>query len=283
MGEHDPSSLSSHLRHLLSLLGCYNPLQSLSYRGTLQTLASLNPLDFRKVGVVQDEEYSLLLLKKIILSTFELLCVSLELVHDVRYSYEEVKSILLSVEQFNKYCSDLARKPISLYGSLPSSSRLSRKRMLGLEIELADLTEVYIRSHVKWLASTLYSNLSSQNLLHLVKFERSFSKALLGLIATYTSLVNAGSGTLKEFVSLEMISMEPSNNGVSWMDCLIPGAQSEILRIASRDVFNRIWNNVAENLVAKAQPVLAGGWIMKEFVPWLSTASQHPGILLKYN
>ena len=273
--------LTSHLRYLLSVLR--DRSSSLSYQSSIQTLTSLNELissTFRKVGVDGVKHYSILLLRKILLTTFELLCVSTELIQDIQYSYVECKSILVAVEEFNSHSVSISsgqtfpgrRKSISFPTSLHKSS---------LTIEFSDLVDVYITSHVEWLSSLIFDQPSVENLLHLACFEKSFARGFLGIVATYTSMLNIGirdSGKRRVYVSEEMFALNSLNT--SWLDCLVPGAQSEPLRLACRDILNILWGKVAESLLSRAQPILQGGRIVVKLIPQLTEASRHAGCFL---
>lgn len=271
MVELSSSCLASLLRQLLSILKNRSP-QTYDYRDTVKSeSAAALGLDrliasvFSKVGGVQDAVYSTFLLKRIILSRFRLLCGSSELIQDVIYSFEEFKNILLAMEMFNHHC--LVTCP-------------PRTRIPGQTIEVLELINAYIESHVEWLSSTLTSKPLSENVLHLARFESNFSQALLGLIVNYTSLLNssASDGGLQKYVSEDMFSRCSSPDNISWSDCLIPGAQSETLKKACKDNLNRLWGRVADSLAARAQPLLLGEWNSKKSVPWFFKASQLTGV-----
>lgn len=279
MDPSSPSSIASQLRHLLSLLRKYSP-QTLSYRGSVHpgaaaSLRHLIPSVFNKVGVVQDVEYSVQLLRRLILARFELLCVSTELIYDVRYSYTEIRDILLVLEAFNHHCLGTT-VTLSSQGSedtsRPTFRYLSKERQHGHVLELSNLIDAYINTHTKWLYSNLSGTPSSKNILHLAQFESSFTRALLGLLATYTSLLTR---KRKEYVSEEMFSMCLSQESISWSDCLIPGAQSEIVWRTYHNVSRRLWSKVAEGLLARAQPVFvasSGHWQWEFITELLKTS-----------
>lgn len=258
--------LPPQLRRLLPLLS-HSPL-TLSYRESVRPEAereATTPLQllvlyvFNKVGVVPEVEYSRLLLKKLILTRFTLLCASSEVIHDVEYSFDEFKEILLAVELFNGRCLDSVKQQSKSSATFTLIKTPSRSNCI---IELADLMDAYINTHTEWLSSSLSSTSSSGDLLFLAQFESSFSRALLGNIATHTSLLS--SGRTMKFVSEEMFNLLSSKEAVGWLDCLIPGAQSEMMRRTCNDVLLRLWSKVAEDLVMRAQPVAMGGCYEEE-------------------
>lgn len=273
--------LASYLHHLLLLLRHHN-LGSLSYRSVIQqesraaleqTITSI----LEGGGVAHENTYSLLLVKKIILTSFELLCASLELVQEVKYSYDELKAILLIVERFNANWHQFNLGAASV---CVKASHLSTERRACPAIELSSLINVYLKSRVDYLASSFSKKPSPETLLHLVQFERSFSLALLAMIATFTTLLNTtgrDAPKKRQFVSAEMFVMHSTPDNITWLDCLLPGAQSETLRTAYADIFSRLWGRVADTLIARAQPLLVGSWTSEQFVPWLHKASQSAG------
>lgn len=272
--------LAPYLRHLLLQLREHNR-GSLSYRGVIrpesrEALKRTIDSTFQGGGVAQGKEYVALLLKKVVLVSFEVLCASLEIVQEVEYSYSELKDILLSVEHFNKNSDNAQLQVRALY--------LSTKRTACWRIELSSLIEAYLKSRIHFLASALSNkpSLEIENILHLVQFEQSFSRALLAMIATFTSLLNVTDRETqkkRQFVSAEVFSMHSVPGGVTWSDCLIPGAQSETLRTASMDISSILWSRVADVLLSRAQPLLSGSWTMEQLVPWLHTVSQNTGMM----
>lgn len=268
-----PLDLTSHLRRFLSILRDYDP-QTLSYRSAISTLVPLNQLIASSIFRDGQSEYTTLLMRKVVLTLFELLCASSELIREVKYSFLELEKILAAVEQFSHHCSDgksvRAQRP----------SYLTKKRKVCQTIDISSLIDVYLKSRVEWLVSALSNKPSSESLLHLVQFEHSFFRALLAAIATYTSLLltDRDSGKKKQFVSAEMFSVH-SKNTISWSNCLIPGAQSESLTIVCSDTFRRLWNRVAETLVERVQPLLVGNWNTQPFILWMRAASHNTGIL----
>lgn len=273
--------LASYLRHLLvhlrehnqGSLSYYDVTRSKSREALKRTIDST----FQDGGVAQGKEYVALLLKKVMLVSFEVLCASLELVQEVEYSYSEFKDILLSVEHFNNTNSDNTHTHVHM-----RASYLSTKRTACWHIELSSLVEAHLMSRVHFLASALFNRPSPDSLLHLVQFEQIFSRALLAMIATYTSLLNVTDRKMqqrRQFVSAEVFSMHSLLDEVTWSDCLIPGAQSETLRTAGIDILSRLWSRVADELISRAQPLLSGSSTMEKSVPWLHRVSRNPGIL----
>ena len=263
-------SLATYLRHLLLQLPPEQDEGPLSYRDVIrpeseeallrQFLDSTLQSGHGR-GVAMEREYVALLLSKVLLTSFELLCTSMELFQEVEYSYAEFEKILLSVEQLN---------------SIPKKTSCQR-------IELSSLIEAYLKARVRFLTSALSNKPSIEFLLQVIELEHGFSRAFLAMTATYTSLLSITDKDRlrkRHFVSAKVFSMNSSPT-VTWSDCLIPGAQSDTLRRACTEVFSTLWNRVAEVLIARAQPLLPGGWTMEQFVPWLRTTLNIKGKLIE--
>ena len=271
--------LATYLRHLLLQLPRELDEGPLSYRDVIrpeseeallrQFLDSTLQSGHGR-GVAMEREYVALLLSKVLLTSFELLCTSMELFQEVEYSYAEFEKILLSVEQLN---------------SIPVVDRsfpLPTKKTSCQRIELSSLIEAYLKARVRFLTSALSNKPSIEFLLQVIELEHGFSRAFLAMTATYTSLLSITDKDRlrkRRFVSAKVFSMNSSPT-VTWSDCLIPGAQSDTLRRACTEVFSTLWNRVAEVLIARAQPLLPGGWTMEQFVPWLRTTLNIKGKLI---
>ena len=279
--------LTFHLRHLLSLLSSHVPPAELNYRRSTEATVPLSELvstTVQNVGVLPVAEglYSLLLLKKIILTAFELLCVSLELTQDIQYSYAQCKDICTAIEEFNQLSPTVRHQLFSRTKVHSQASQSEPTGNISYFIKFADLVDVYITSHVKLTASHIIDEPSLESILLLSRFESSFSWALLGLVATYTSLLKTSIRKLV-YVSEEMFSVNlPEGSEVSWSDCLMSGFQSDLLRVTCLDIQTRLWGGVAERLIASVQPVLTGAWAIEKLVPQLTKASQHAGYLHYY-
>lgn len=268
--------LASCLRNMLFLLQLRD--QTLSYRNTVrqESKASLLEMTSRLEGgdVTLEREYIALLLKKVVLTSFEVLYASVEVIQEVKYSYAELKDILVSVEQFNHQFFKQVRPRC-----LPTRAlHLYTQGRCCQAIELSSLIDVYLKSRVMCLASSLSKKPSSDTLLRLVQFEKGLCAALLAMIATYTSLLNTSDKDVskrRQFISAEVFSLNLSPDNITWSDCLVPGVQSETLKACGADILSRLWNRVAENLVARA--TLMESWTMELLLPWLHTASQYTG------
>ncbi len=288
------AQLASILRCLLSLIEqrptnflCRDVLQN--YGGN--SLKNLTKSTFHEVGVSGLGSYSLLLLREIILSTFKAFCLCVEVDQDIQYCYSELKNICEAVEEFNQLLSNTSQSSSTNGGVLQrkktSTSPLSPVTLTenvssDWTIEFADLADVYVKTHTTWITSIFFKNPTLVDILHLSKFESSFSRALLGTVATYTSIIKTtsitGASQKMEYVSDEMFSATSSDDKITWLDCLIPGAQSETLRLVHRDISGRLWRKVAENLITQVHQVLLfDSWALEEYIPHLSLLSQHPG------
>ena len=269
--------LSEHLRHLISQAKKPTDDGRHSYHRCLEGRPSLNDLSsevfaFRAASSVKGrgrclsskQLFSLQLLKKIILTQFELLFVSAELQDDVEYAFGE--------------CRCLCEHTVLLNAKMSSIRTSSHTKCL----QFADFADVAISTQTQLLLSTIIHHPSVKTIVSLAKFEHNFISALTAIFATYTSLFlpPVGSQKLKTvFVSEEMFSMAQKST-LSWLDCLIPGAQSEILRVTVRELLARLWGRVASHLVATLQPLTAGGESTEAVVMLLGDALKHPGLLV---
>ena len=206
--------------------------------------------------------FSLQLLKKIILTQFELLCVSSELQDDVEYAFGEYRCLCEHTALFN---AEMA--------SIQTSKNQSKC------LQFADFADLAISTQTQLLLNAITHRPSVKTIITLVKFEHNFISALTAIFATYTSLFlpPMGSQKLKTvFVSEEMFSMAQKST-LSWLDCLIPGAQSEILRLTVKELLARLWGSVASHLVAVLQPLTIGGESTEAVVMLLRDSLKHPG------
>ena len=271
--------LSEHLRYLISEAKKATDAGRHSYYSCLEGKPSLNDLSGevfaassakgRGPRLLSKQLFSLQLLKKIILTRFELLCVSAELQDDVEYAFGECRCLCEHTVQFNAEMTSRSRK-----------STLHSKCL-----QFADFTDVAISTQTRLLSKIIIHHPSVKTIISLAKFEHNFISALVAIFATYTSLFlpSIGSQKLKTvFVSEEMFSMaQNSSNTLSWLDCLIPGAQSEVLRLTVREMLARLWGRVALHLVAALQPLtvghVGGGEGSETVVILLRDALKHPG------
>lgn len=287
-GDSPSDSVTTYLRSALALLENTSPFK-ISYRESTVARTPLTPLISSTFSDGVDL-YHVLLLRKLILLCFEVLCKSEEVVEDVQYSYGECKNILLSAEHFNQKCSSCSTtqliNPATRANRFPriSAAKFSRKTCktrLGLKIELSDFIDVYVSSHANFVSSLIVGDSMEQNLLTLVRFESSFAQALLGLMATHTSLLVHSQKHLPKtqvFVSEEMFAVHLSQGKASWLDCLVPGEQPDLMKRLFRDVFKRLWSSVAKILTIRSLLVVPGGWRPPDKLQPLVTAAKHSGM-----
>ena len=290
-----PHYFTSQLRYRLSLLRDRreygSPLSYRSFQNYSPSLSELTAADSYKEGVQLDEngqKYSALLLKKIILITFQLFCLSEELHQDVSYSYGECQKICLAVHEFNqRHCKDQNEYSYQTSSQhlRPCSYYRKKTACLNTSILHRDLIEVYITARAECITAALHSDCSVQNVLQLARFERGFLVALTGLVATFTSILSTSIkcriGGKKEsmFGPNELPSLQSTYPTViSWMDCLIPGAQSDVLKPIWKTTQCKLWSNVAQILIAQAQPMFEGGRILIQFLPQLVESTEHTGL-----
>lgn len=267
--------LSEHLRLLISEAKNATDDGRHSYHSCLEGKPSLSELSsevlaFRAASSVKGcgrrlsskRLFSLQLLKKIILTQFELLCVSSELQDDVEYAFGECRCLCEHTALFN---AEMA--------FIQSSKNQSRS------LQFADFADVAISTQTRILLSTITRHPSVKTIVSLAKFEHNFISALTAIFATYTSLFLPAVGSQKlkmVFVSEEMFSIAQKST-LSWLDCLIPGAQSEILRLTVKELLARLWGRLALHLVATLQPLTVGGESTETVGMLLRDALKHPG------
>lgn len=258
-GSSSPRSfIVSELRFLLSLT---SKQKTLTHREAVRqegsaSLQHLIPSVFSGVSQNAEKQYTILLLRRLLMARFELLCISSELTEDVKYSYAKMKDILLSLEEFNSHClGDTIERLVTATRATRDFRPISKEgQQSRTVIELASLMDVYTDARARQLCSVIYDSPSSEKIISLACFEKNLARALLGLIATYTTLFAKGKVQTRQrkFVSEEMFDFSES---VSWSNCLIPGAQSEVLWRTYNEVLRRLWSSVAEHLIAKVRPV----------------------------
>ena len=264
--------LSDHLKYLVSNTRKAKDgrkSQDQSYHSILEGRPALNEL-FSEVLAFNDDEgcgnrhvhkrqFSIQLLKKIILTQFELLCVSVELHNDVEYAFSEYRFLCEHISLFNS-------KMISTF---------CRSKCLMF----ADFADIAISTQTHSILKAFVVEASVANIVSWAKFEHGFISALTALFATYTSLLLPPDIPQKQnnvFVSEEMFSMAQSSS-LSWLDCLIPGAQSEVLRLTVKELISRLWGKVASNMVALLQPLIIGGERTEALLTLLRNALEHQG------
>ena len=267
--------LSEHLRHLISETRKATDGVHRSYHNSLERKPSLNELSNEVLALCacsastekgrghRPSSSSLQLLKKIILTQFELLCVSAELQDDVEYAFSECRCLCEHTALFN------ANMTSNIHTSNQSHKYL----------QFADFADVAISTQTQLLLNAIVHDPSIMTIVSLAKFEHNFISALTAIFATFTSLFipPVGSQRLKTvFVSEEMFSMAQKST-LSWLDCLIPGAQSEVLRLTVKDLLASLWGRVASHLVAVLQPLTVGGEHTEAVVALCRDAMEHPG------
>lgn len=278
--------LSEHLRHLQDSVRGASPKKIIRYQDCingkptlLELTAQLKNQHQNGGGVSQSpcngvQLYLVALLKRIFLAQFHLLCVCSELQSDVEYAFGELKTLCEFAEHYNTI--ELGKICCC---KLTDHSRLKSKFI----IQFSDLAEVLISSHSKLVTSRVMLNITPSSIVHIAHFESTFIRALLGTFATYTSLLkrpNDDTHHLKMvFVSEEMFSMT-QHSELTWLDCLIPGAQSEHLRVLGQQLTALLWKNVATELLAQAQPLVLGGSCVQRLVDQLTQAMEHQGMML---
>ena len=205
--------------------------------------------------------FSLQLLKRIILTQFELLCVSVELQNDVEYAFGEFRSLCEHTSHFN--------------GRLLSVPQQSKY------LEFADFADVAISTQTQVILNTFLYRPSIESIGTVAKFEQGFVSALVAMFATFTALLQPGGSQKMNmiFVSEEMFSIAQTSN-LSWLDCLIPGAQSESLRLIVKELIAKLWSGVTSHLVAHLQPLTLGGEYAESILTLLKEALQHKGQLV---
>ena len=265
--------LSEHLKYLLSRTrkstdgGRYGDQ---SYHSSVENRPPLNELVSETLAIdtaskgrghrlSPNQLFSLQLLKKIVLTQFELLCVSAELQNDVEYAFSECCSFCEHSSLFNT--------------KMTSVSHQSK------HFEFAEFADIAISTQTQLILNSFLHESSVNTVISLAKFEQGFLSALTAIFGTFTSLLlppRASKKLKAVFVSEEMFSMAKSSS-LSWLDCLIPGAQSEVLRLTVKDLINQLWSKVTSHLVAHLQPLTVGGEDVEAVLSLLRNALQHQG------
>ncbi len=203
--------LSQQLRHLQA----FTDVLPLSYNDCLQdSNIAKKLLAYKKVGghqIKKDREqtYCLEIVKHILLTQLELLCVSSELENDVEYSFSECKKICELTEKWTHLCS--------------GKDNYSNKTC-SLKMEFSDFSKRIIKSRSRLISRSILDCPTQSTLLSLVKFESVLVRALLGIFATFTSLLSSPSDPVDMvYVSDEMFALAQGRGKLTWKDCLIPG------------------------------------------------------------
>ncbi|MCG8622774.1 MAG: hypothetical protein MJE68_12360, partial [Proteobacteria bacterium] len=183
--------LSEHLRYLISEAKKATDAGYHSYHSCIEGSPSLNDLSGevfapssakgRGPRLSSKQLFSFQLLKKIILTRFELLCVSAELQDDVEYAFGECRCLCEYTVQFNAEMESQSQK----------SSHHSKC------LQFADFSDVAISTQTRLLLKSIASHPSVKTIISLAKFEHHFISALAAIFATYTSLFLPSIGSQK--------------------------------------------------------------------------------------
>lgn len=273
--------LSGRLRHLLHCRAQED--RPVSYRSCTEQLVPLRKVLERngllkprtRTGLSGGELYVLLLLKKVIVSHVQLLCVSEELKRDVKYAFAVLRELCAEIEHFNDGVSEICSRPSTHhhYSSLPTSLSFDVMGTCGLKLSFSDVSEVVLEVHSEKMASDILKAPLPERLLQQTRFEARFLRAFLGTFATYSSLLGHHRAA---FVSDEAFSLvEDDHQTATWLDCLIPGAQSDALKRTEHLLLADLWSRVSSKLTA--HHILTSSQKTANFVTTLSHIAQQDG------
>ncbi len=254
-------ALSERLRHLLRCKTVDSRL--VSYRSSTEHLVPLGtlveqacPREPQRYGHGRNASggvlYVLQLTKKVILAHFQLFCLSEELREDVHYAFDVFSDLCKVMESFNSRVPKLtcSHFPTTYHHYSPAPSTLLFDRMSACELKLCfgDVSEVLLASHSDQIVTDILKTPLPEQFLQQARFESQFLRALLGVIATHSSLLGIHKTA---FVSKEAFSLaEGGHRHVTWLDCLIPGVQSEKLRKTEHVLLVDVWSRVSLKLIA---------------------------------
>ena len=217
------TGLTQQLRHLqaccdeglpLSYDDCIKDVNIADRLLALQQFgAEGEPNEFLKDG---ERIYCLEIVKNVLLTQFELLCISNELENNVENSFSECKKIC----QLMEHCTSL------LCSHCDQQNSKSSRRPSTFKPDFCDFAKRIIQSRCKLISQAILHHSSKSTLLRLAKFESVLIRALLGIFATYTSLLhspNTKHTPKMMYVSEEMFALAHGQEKLTWMDCLIPG------------------------------------------------------------
>ncbi len=215
-----PPLLSILFQQLRQLQSCFDKDIPLSYSECVEDIYIAEKLlTLQKVEGHQrpkrDREYCLEVVRCILLTQLELLCVSTELENDVETSFSECKKVCELTEIWTRLSSP------------DGFTKTCRQQKSSLEF--CDFSKRIIRSRSKLISRFILDCLSQPTLLHIAKFESVLIRALLGIFATFTSLLSSSSAEHTAemiYVSDEMFALAQGRRKLSWKDCLIPGVCS---------------------------------------------------------
>ena len=252
--------LSQHLRQVLSCDSYSSAVEDRTLGDILADTESMVNLQLRgcerrrleprgtllKHGGILHAVY---LLKRIIMARFQLLCVSAELENDVEYAFTEFRTMCEAVEAYN--CSLIPK--LNKLSEIHHSASIACRPFEIHPMEFADFMKVVVFCHSERIASRLLPDVAAETVLQEAKFEAAFARALVGIFATYTNLLNeCCPKSTAVYVTEGMFSLSNS----SWLDCLIPGAESEGLRQTAQLLVADVWRCVSTALRTRNQPLL---------------------------
>lgn len=192
------SHLCSLLRHL------EKSKQRPSYSSSVHGLSSLSELVYATAstlgvgrrlesgyraaspGVIHNAEemYKMGLLKKCILTQFQLLCVSRELENGTEYVSETCREVVEAAELCNAQTTAVFRETKS------AQCRRWLKIQESNQLSFADFVETYVSSRSLCIAEQLLdSNCSPDKVLGIARTEATFIQALVAICATHSSLL----------------------------------------------------------------------------------------------
>ena len=203
-------------------------------------------------GVVM---YAIHLLRRVILAQFQLLCISEEVEKDIPYAYGEWRAICEAAESFNQQFAYSQKSKCACQCSLLSNGLkvcLCGMDADRLQLKFVDFAGSILITHSKRVIAQLLHDPNPKTVFQVVKFESSFIRALLGIFETYTTFFREHR---MAYVSEEAFSLVEEGSQATWLDCLIPGAQSEVLRRSEQMLVAQLWNRVAAGVVASLQPM----------------------------
>ena len=253
------STIQALSRHLWCVLA-YGK-SSVDYRARLEGLQPVGKL-IRNLSAQECRvQWELVccahLVKNIILSQLKLLCLSEELEHDIEYAFRECKALFKAAENFNRHVVvQLA------YG------RPTQPCHTSLWLKSSTVIKIVLDCRSQKVMDKLLQNPNAVTVIHTVRFETGFLRALMGSLATHTSTFHPQGGV--PYVLEEAFSLAEAE--MSWLDCLVPGAQSKALRRSTQWMEAQLWRLVAAQLVAAHQPLY-----MESFAAALEEATGREG------
>ena len=225
------------LRHLRCVLPSASGRSPVGYRSRLEGLQPVRELIHDWCVEGREERWDLLycahLVRSIILSQLRLLCLSRELEYDIEYAFGECKALFTAAENFNRHVAAQLACGIS-----------------SLWLNSSSFIKIVLDCRIQKVTDKMLQNPNAMTVLGTIKFETGFLRAVVGSLATHTSTFHPQGGVV--YVSEEAFSLAEAE--MSWLDCLIPGAQSEALKKSTQWMEAQLWRAVAAKLVSAHQP-----------------------------